>query len=103
LIRSVDDNNSLSYVPWVPTIPGDLVISIVEAKGLAATDTNRKGDATSDPFARVFLEDRTKNSKEVSIGQTETLEKTLTPVWNETFEMEIEVNHKEIIVEVCSL
>lgn len=59
---------------------GELVVELIEAKGIKNTDLIGKAD----PFVQMFV--RQTNDK---IKRSKTKKNTLKPVWNETFVIEV--------------
>lgn len=70
-------------------------MTIVRGSGLAAKDRNVLGQrTTSDPYCEVL------NSNSKLLGRTRTIEKTLNPVWNERFDMEVRLSKAVVIVRI---
>jgi hypothetical protein len=63
--------------------PWKLHVGIERANDLRAADWALRGGGKSDPYAKVFL-----NGREV--GKTQTIKKTLNPVWNCDIDLDIE-------------
>ncbi|GFN89716.1 extended synaptotagmin-like protein 2 [Plakobranchus ocellatus] len=74
-LADVVDLNKLRY----PQPQGVVRVKIVEAKDLIAADFKLVGKGTSDPYAVVKVGAKT--------VKTSIINNTLTPVWNETFEL----------------
>eukprot|EP01122_Echinamoeba_exundans_P010575 TRINITY_DN3985_c0_g1_i2.p1 TRINITY_DN3985_c0_g1~~TRINITY_DN3985_c0_g1_i2.p1 ORF type:complete len:465 (+),score=108.48 TRINITY_DN3985_c0_g1_i2:857-2251(+) len=67
-----------------------VVLKVIEAANLAAADAN----GLSDPYVKISLGD---GKKWVSEHKTKTILKTLNPVWNESFEMDVKDTVKQSI------
>jgi hypothetical protein len=69
----------------------DIIISVIRGEGLAAKDRNFWGKATSsDPFVEVFYQGESK-------GRTRTINKSLSPVWNDTIRFTIFGSKKKFV------
>lgn len=65
-------------------------LTILQGEDLAAKDTNIVGKkTTSDPYVEVRVKDEV-------IGRTKTIPKTLSPMWNERFDMDIKRGGKKL-------
>jgi Ca2+-dependent lipid-binding protein len=71
----------------------ELVIEVIEAKGIKAADRG----GTSDPFAILSFNG---GSKRLSSQKTKTIHKTLEPVWNESFTTSLDSHPHELCVDI---
>ncbi|EQC29479.1 hypothetical protein SDRG_12727 [Saprolegnia diclina VS20] len=85
--RSESADSVASYELQTP--PNVLIVKIESAKDLPSVDSN----GASDPFVRVTVGN--------DVRKTSTKLKTLTPVWNETFEIPVSALGTDILFEVC--
>ena len=79
--------------PQGSVVPEELLLHVIEAKGLMAADRN----GTSDPFALVTFEGSSRCSR---TWTTRVIEKNLHPVWDERFVLDIEETAKKLVVDV---
>ena len=66
-----------------PIIGAELDIEIIAGKNLVAKDRSLFGKKSSDPFVVISCGSRT-------LGTTRVIDKSLDPVWNETFKLNID-------------
>ncbi|OQS01372.1 hypothetical protein ACHHYP_01203 [Achlya hypogyna] len=85
--RSESSDSSATFEPLTP--PNVLVVKVENAKDLPSADSN----GASDPFVRITVGNE--------VRKTSTKYKTLTPVWNESFEIPVSSLGSEVLFEVC--
>jgi hypothetical protein len=66
---------SWNFSPWMGSKTGLFEVHPLEARGLRATDRG----GTSDPFVVVHCENRKRGENRVKVGQTEVVNRTVTP------------------------
>jgi hypothetical protein len=70
-------------------------MTIVRGSGLAAKDRDALGRrTTSDPYCEVY------DSNTKMLGKTTTIQKTLHPVWNERFDMEVRTSKAVAVIKI---
>jgi Ca2+-dependent lipid-binding protein len=69
-------------------------LTIIQGEGLVAKDKNILGQKTSsDPYVEVWV-------KFKEIGKTATQNKTLDPIWNERFDMELKRDNPKVVLKI---
>jgi Ca2+-dependent lipid-binding protein len=69
-------------------------LTVIQGEGLVAKDTNMLGKKTaSDPYIEVWV-------KFKKVGNTATQEKTLDPIWNERFDMDLKRDNPEVVLKI---
>jgi Ca2+-dependent lipid-binding protein len=69
-------------------------LTIIQGEGLVAKDTNMLGRKTSsDPYVEVWV-------KFKEVGKTATQNKTLDPMWNERFDMELKRDNPKVVLKI---
>eukprot|EP00179_Madagascaria_erythrocladioides_P017261 CAMPEP_0198332326 /NCGR_PEP_ID=MMETSP1450-20131203/18201_1 /TAXON_ID=753684 ORGANISM="Madagascaria erythrocladiodes, Strain CCMP3234" /NCGR_SAMPLE_ID=MMETSP1450 /ASSEMBLY_ACC=CAM_ASM_001115 /LENGTH=409 /DNA_ID=CAMNT_0044036771 /DNA_START=27 /DNA_END=1252 /DNA_ORIENTATION=+ len=82
---------------WLRGNYAKVCLRIVEARQLASADRN----GLSDPYVKVSLPPSKSGSKVTKVFKTHTVNKSLSPVWNEYFVLDIEASRlSEVIFDV---